>query len=442
MLGEHGEAYVLDWGLARVTGGVEGDSQLPSSPGAPDATVAGDLMGTIGYMSPEQARGEVVDTRTDVFALGCILFEILTGQHALPRGIQNIEATIDCEALIPSDRGNDVPPELDKLCARATAQDRGKRPSARQLADGVQAYLDGDRDQAARREAAAKMVATASEAFARVVAGNGGDADRALAMREAGRALALEPLNQTALDITAYLTQVVPDQLPPEALAAADAERGLARQKVAIWARGAIGMLLVIELGLLFVPLHHVWPVLLMIGVTIPVWVVTYFMGKRPLSMSSGYFPVFTSLVALAILAAGIVLGPLFVLPLFIIGGISGFVAQPTTYSPWYVVAGLQLPVVALVILETVGVLPSTFEFRDGSFVLTTWVFDLTPTVAAFLLVSALVVQTINSTLIALFQRKAQEAAQNRVHAHQWHLQKLLPDGSQRGAELASREHP
>ncbi len=44
------------------------------------------------------------------------------------------------------------------------------------------------------------------------------------------------------------------------------------------------------------------------------------------------------------------------------------------------------------------------------------------------LLAVAFIIQTLNSTIVAVFQRRAQEAAQNRVHAHQWHLQKLLPE--------------
>ncbi len=68
---------VLDFGLAskRSTAAV-GDTS------APTLTVPGTIMGTIGYMSPEQVRGEVVDQRSDVFSFGCVLFEMLTGRRA------------------------------------------------------------------------------------------------------------------------------------------------------------------------------------------------------------------------------------------------------------------------------------------------------------------------------------------------------------------------
>ena len=431
MLGEHGEAYVLDWGLARVIGDrrIEGDTATPSVD-EPEATQAGELMGTPGYMSPEQARGDAVDGRTDVFALGCVLFEILTGTPALPRGLAGIQATLDVEALIPSDRAAEVPFELDRICARATSGDRTKRPSARELGDTIQAYLDGDRDQEARRVAAANHADTARRAFEGVLAAQGEtcDAERATAMREAGRALALDPTNQIAMDIIIYLQQVVPAKLPPEALEAADRERAIARQKVIRWARGAVGLVIGIEVGLLFVPLNHVWPVLLMLGLSLPVLVLTHWMSREELPMRSPYFTVFAVLVALALGAGGLVLGPLFIMPLFLIGATGAFVAQPTSLSPWVITLALQVPLLALVVLECVGVLPSTFEFREGSVEFTTWVFDLTPAVAMFLLGAAIAVQTINSTLVAVFQRQAQEAAQNRVHAHQWHLQKLLPE--------------
>jgi Protein kinase domain len=78
-----GRVKVLDFGLALAVSNAGADVAVSSAPTAlKDATLVGTLLGTPAYMSPEQARGQLVDTRTDVWAFGCVLYEMLTGVQA------------------------------------------------------------------------------------------------------------------------------------------------------------------------------------------------------------------------------------------------------------------------------------------------------------------------------------------------------------------------
>ena len=79
-----GGVKILDFGLARDTS-VQGELTRLESPTMAPATTPGTVLGTVGYMAPEQVRGEPGDHRSDIFALGCVLYEMLTGQRAYSR---------------------------------------------------------------------------------------------------------------------------------------------------------------------------------------------------------------------------------------------------------------------------------------------------------------------------------------------------------------------
>ncbi len=214
MLGDFGEVYVLDWGVAKVVGEEDGElADLDSGSGA-HATLAGAAVGTPGYMPPEQVRGQPADSRSDVYTLGCLLFEILAGEPLHPRGAGMTSALARTDAR-PSVRAPDrtIAPELDALCVRATAKQRDERPSARELGDGVQRFLDGDRDLALRRELAREHLERARAAFAEAAAG---EEPRRTAMREAAAALALDPSLSGAAELVGRLMLEPPEVTPRE----------------------------------------------------------------------------------------------------------------------------------------------------------------------------------------------------------------------------------
>jgi serine/threonine-protein kinase len=240
VLGDFGEVYVLDWGVAKVLGEADGDFADVGSGSGEHATAAGTTIGTSGYMSPEQVRGAAdIDGRTDVYALGCVLFEILAGQMLHPKGNMGLASAVAGIDAHPAKRALDrqIPPELDEICAQACARDREERiATARELGDRVQRYLDGDRDLATRRKLAAEHLARAQAAF------EVGDAQRSLAMRQAASALALDPALAGAAELVGRLMLEPPRETPREVeleLAEDDSQTTRATARVGAWIYGA-----------------------------------------------------------------------------------------------------------------------------------------------------------------------------------------------------------
>ncbi|PWB68844.1 MAG: hypothetical protein C3F15_15850 [Holophagae bacterium] len=80
-----GRAKILDFGLARLSLSERSTGQLGERSTVTDLTLGGVLVGTVGYMAPEQVRGQPADSRSDIFSLGCVLYEMLAGQRAFLR---------------------------------------------------------------------------------------------------------------------------------------------------------------------------------------------------------------------------------------------------------------------------------------------------------------------------------------------------------------------
>src|SRR5262245_853079 len=108
---------ILDFGLARQEPGAAASGTLAPTQNSP--TEPGTVLGTVGYMAPEQVRGAVVDSRADIFSFGAVLYEMVTGARAFARetGAEAMTAILREEPQdIPPDRG--VPAALDRIIRR------------------------------------------------------------------------------------------------------------------------------------------------------------------------------------------------------------------------------------------------------------------------------------------------------------------------------------
>jgi len=134
MVTAKGQAKVMDFGLARVRG-----ETLHTKPGT--------LLGTVAYMSPEQARGEPVDARTDVWSLGVVFYEMLGGRRPF-RGDSEVSvlyAILNEEPTPLKEVRPGLPPDLYRIVDRALRKDVGKRyGSAAEMGADLRAYAASD----------------------------------------------------------------------------------------------------------------------------------------------------------------------------------------------------------------------------------------------------------------------------------------------------------
>lgn len=238
MLGEFGEVYLLDWGIADLRrGSAEASEDSLASGGRENAlidldgaTVAGlplpstaraqasrqgmaKVIGTPGYIAPELLFGEPITPAADIYSLGAILFEAVTRErlHAGKSTLAVVQSTIEGPEHRPSARAPqlELPPELDTVIGKAIAREPADRyPSARAMHDAIEALLDGQRDEELRRRLAAEHVRRADE----LLADSAGE--RRVAIQSLARALALNPGDPSAAVVLRRLLTTMPSETP------------------------------------------------------------------------------------------------------------------------------------------------------------------------------------------------------------------------------------
>ncbi|MBP5562195.1 MAG: protein kinase [Muribaculaceae bacterium] len=118
MIRPDGTVCIIDFGVAK-------DARVGT-----DGATVGRIVGTDGYMSPEQANGLHIDSRTDIYSLGCVLYYMLTGKHAVARGKDNHETMLNinrAEMQLPSMAATGISPLLDYVFLKAVDKDMMRR---------------------------------------------------------------------------------------------------------------------------------------------------------------------------------------------------------------------------------------------------------------------------------------------------------------------------
>ncbi len=434
MLGDYGEVYVLDWGVARLD--TDPDPQmsgvrLPRAEAAgDDLTVTGTFLGTPGYMPPEQCGGHPVDARADVYALGALLFEILTYQPLVPRGSREeviawTIAGVDARATTRyPERG--VSPELEAACVQATAANAGARTqTVAELRAAVEGFLDGDRDVERRELLADQLAGAAADAMPQGLAGD--RAARASALQLASRALALAPDHPLAQNVIVRLTLTPPAVLPPEVVAEVDENERQTFRMVARWTAllyltwlpiGAI----VLWMGLRQVGAWLAWSAL-MLGTS----GFMYGAYRRARFDAATYFGGLC-ISSIAIAATSRLFGPYVLTPTLVtVNTLGFFLFSRPAWRPATVLVGVAA-LLAPVALELAGVVSRTTTFSTDRIVIHGAAADFGQPATSIALIGLMVAYAVTLGLTAARLRDRRAAAELRVQLAVWQLGQLVPD--------------
>jgi len=155
-----GQAKVLDFGLAKLMQSAETETLGATA----HLTMPGSTVGTIAYMSPEQARGETLDARTDLFSAGVVIYQMATGQLPFQGNTSALifQAILDRDPVPPAQIAPHLPPKLDEIIEKSLEKDREMRYQSAADLRGDLKRLKRDSDTRHRPTSSSSNVAAAS----------------------------------------------------------------------------------------------------------------------------------------------------------------------------------------------------------------------------------------------------------------------------------------
>jgi serine/threonine-protein kinase len=433
MLGDYGEVYVLDWGVARLDSDpAPGHSMVQPPIGDDDLTLTGTFLGTPGYMPPEQAAGHPVDGRADVYALGAVLFEVLTWHPLLVRESreQVLEATMagaDARASVRyPERG--VSLELEAACVRATASRLDERtPSVAALRASVEAFLDGDRDVERRSVLADQLAGAADEAVPRALAGDAGA--RASALQLASRALALAPDHPRAQRVVVRLTLTQPGSPPPEVIAAVEANERATFRLVARWTALLYLSWLPIGAIVFWMGMRDLTTWLAGSALIAATSAVIYGGYRRGTFDATAYFAGL-AMSSIAIATTSRLFGPYVLTPTLItVNTLGFFLFSRPAWRPATVLIGVAA-LLGPIALELSGVVSTTTTFSDDKIVIHGAAADFGQPATSIALIGLMVAYAVVIGLTTARLRDRRVSDELRVQLALWQLGQLAPEVS------------
>jgi tRNA A-37 threonylcarbamoyl transferase component Bud32 len=440
LLGDFGEVYVTDWSIARVA---EASSRIDAHVG--DATLRGRPTGTPGYASPEQLTGDpTVDRRSDVYALGAILFELLTLEPLHPGGNarERLKSTLsggDARASVRA-RKRDIPSALDVVCVKATAALPSERyATARELLEAAEGVYKTDRDFENRRRLAERHAELAEAAAVRAIVGTlGSEEQRRVALGEAGRALALDPASEGARRAVATLIREPMGVVPAESRQALEAE-----QAADTAAFGRVGFIAYscFALVAIAVVLGGVlsWTGFLMILGPLAICVALCLRASRVTGPAPKLLLAIFAFSTLTVAAASGFYGALVLVPQIIVANTLALNAVIDRKYRAPMLAGSLLAISVPLALERLGLLPRAYEFTEDAITILPVVRELRETPVRLGLLISGVAAIIAPSLYIWKAHDSLATLSDALERHTRQLKQLLPPGAEALLSNAAR---